>query len=159
MCYTQIQRVCFNAALLVLCVCDQVVRVLNEEAGSPKVRSCFCSRSRTSRAQEVKCKHAPTYVHLCLNLGLAPDSAECYMSSNEYAPTFRATGESDKKRKRTPEDKLKSADEDKRKKKEEGKGKDAEVKEPEAKKKKLSKDDSSSGSEDEEAGVPSAPTL
>ncbi|XP_028273202.1 PC4 and SFRS1 interacting protein 1a isoform X2 [Parambassis ranga] len=60
------------------------------------------------------------------------------------------TVESDKKRKRAPEDKPQSGEDEKRKKKEDSKGKDAEVKEPESKKKKLSKDDASSGSDDEE---------
>lgn len=40
-----------------LCPCDQVERVQNEEAGSPKVRSYFCFSSRSSKAQEVKCKY------------------------------------------------------------------------------------------------------
>lgn len=64
---------------------------------------------------------------------------------------FRDTAESERKRKRAPEDK--GGEEEKRK--EEGKGKDAEGKEPEAKKKKQSKDDTSSGSDDEEASVQS----
>ncbi|XP_069023214.1 PC4 and SFRS1 interacting protein 1a isoform X3 [Embiotoca jacksoni] len=60
------------------------------------------------------------------------------------------TGESDKKRKRAPEDKCQSGEEEKRKKREDSKGKDGEVKEPETKKKKQNKEDSCSGSEDEE---------
>lgn len=44
--------------MVYLCLWDQVLKALKEEAGSPKVRSCFCSSSsRTSRAQEAKCKH------------------------------------------------------------------------------------------------------
>ncbi|XP_061573672.1 PC4 and SFRS1 interacting protein 1a isoform X2 [Cololabis saira] len=58
--------------------------------------------------------------------------------------------ESDKKRKRTLEDKNQNGEEEKGKKRDDSKGRDAEVKEPEAKKKKQSKDDGSSGSDDDE---------
>lgn len=56
--------------LVCVCVWDQVERVPNEEAGSPKARSCFCSSSRTSKAQEVKCNHMNINTR-CKNLYLS----------------------------------------------------------------------------------------
>lgn len=70
-----------------------------------------------------------------------------------FLSPFRDAADSERKRKRVPEDKSKTGEEEKRK--DEGKGKDAEGKEPEAKKKNQSKDDTSSCSEDEEASVQS----
>lgn len=72
---------------------------------------------------------------------------------------FRDTAESERKRKRTPEDKSKRGEEEKRldgrRKKEDNKGRELEgKKDPDAKRRRQTKEESSSDSEDQEVGVP-----
>ncbi|XP_078800734.1 uncharacterized protein LOC144990999 isoform X2 [Oryzias latipes] len=64
--------------------------LLNDEAGSPKVRSCICFSNKTITDQEVKC---------------------------QYLPKKKETAEPEKKRKRASEDKT-HREEERRKKRE-----------------------------------------
>lgn len=159
-------------------LCAQVGRETREEAGSPKVRSCFCCSSTNTKDLGVTCKNQHTRRHRLDALIKAiffscSFTCKLFVSANTsyyyrdvvfphfYANNLvitslllfiRDTAEPDRKRKRAPEDKSKNGgDEEKRR--EEGKGKDGEAKEPEAKKKKQSKDDASSSSDDDEVNL------